>query len=501
MTAGNTGAPAYISTCLDACTVCDPLGTVDTMAVASALNCTLIATEDGNVCAFGVNNHGCLGLGNNEATVGPVLLKHEDVFGGHKVVMVAAGMFASGCVTSDGSLWSWGDNSCHRLGMAHEAPAPPAHAQSIYCRPRRLCQSTHGNSPVTMVAFAACSTYILTAAGDIWSFCPRAPVPLLIDRVHFQGAAIGMIAVGLRHILALSRTGGLVWEWACDEGPETYAGAILTPTLVTQTFGGSEVVFISGGHDFSMAVTADGVLWACGTNTCGECGLDDYQGDDRVPCVFVRVGGAEYFGTGGVHAVSCGSVHTLILAKNHSVWSCGTNELGVLGIASVSDAAEEVQQRSKRPRIVAIEFPDKPELSDDNDVVLVCAGTHSSFVVTSAGLVFFWGRHQNWEQGQHTFLPHQLPDWVMGNAGDTSDDCRAGRWHVCNRDRTMAFMQGVFICASRKTNDTTALPSKRVPAGMTGLPQDVLCDLFENMRLVPREATSRGVRRLMGFEL
>jgi len=55
--------------------------------------------------------------------------------------------------------------------------------------------------------------------------------------------------------------------------------------------------------------------------------------------------------------------------------------------------------------------------------------------------------------------------------------------------------------ASHATNGPTALAAKRVPAGMTGLPLDVLRDLFENMRLVPGEATSCGVRRLMGFEL
>jgi hypothetical protein len=149
--------------------------------------------------------------------------------------------------------------------------------------------------------------------------------------------------------------------------------------------------------------------------------------------------------------------------------------------------------------LVHIDFPDDPEVPDDNNVVVVAAGNHTSFAVSSGGVVFLWGLRQNWET-QELGLPHQLPDWVMGSAANTSDDCRAGRWHVGNRRRTMAFMLGVCTNASTETHGTTAVAAQRVPAGMTDLAHDTLRDLFENMRLRPRKETSSGVRRLMGLQ-
>jgi len=124
------------------------------------------------------------------------------------------------------------------------------------------------------------------------------------------------------------------------------------------------------------------------TRTSGECGAAEWT----MSGVFQRVGGAEHFGPGGVHAVSCGTAHTLLLAKNHSVWSCGYNEFGELGTASPLGGVP----RPRRPMLVRIEFPDDSEVPDETNVVVVAAGNHTSFVVTSGGLVFLWGQGRSW---------------------------------------------------------------------------------------------------------
>jgi len=461
------------------------------MAVASKCGLTLILTEDGNIRAFGDNSYGCLGLGHNMRIVGAVLLDHQVLFGGHTAVRVAAGPFCAGCVTSDGSFWNWGNNSRHMLGVGHTAPTQ---GQSVFRRPRKLCQSMHGNSPVVMVAFGNTSTNILTANGDIWTFVGNEPVPQMMNRAHFDGAAIGMIASGQSHVLALSKTGGHLWSWggnnSLQTGLDTDVELVEEPTAIQATFDGGEVGFISCGYDFTMAVTTDGVLWACGSNESGECGALEWLTSG----VFQRIGGAEYFGPGGVHAVSCGDAHTLILAKNHSVWSCGWNAFAELGNPMPSGR----MLRRGQPRLVHIEFPDDPEVHDDNYVVLVAAGSHMSFVVTSGGLVFLFGMKQLWEQQQN--WPHQLADWVLGNAGTTSDKCRAGRWHVSNRDRTIAFVLGVHRTPAIEMNHTTAITQQAVPSAMTRLPQEILRHLFENMRLVPPETMGINLPRMTGAQ-
>jgi len=488
----------YISGECDVEIIRNPSLSVGTMAVATGLGYTLIVTEDGNICAFGDNSDGCLGQGHDVTIMGQVRLVHEELFGGHKVVMVAAGTSRACCVTSDGSFWNWGNNIGHQLGVAHTAPTqelPVTLVQTLYRGPRKLCQRLHGNSPVVMVALGEYSTYILTANGDIWSFEQGAIEPQQVNRMYFDNVPIGMIAAAGSHIVALSRTGGLLWSWggyvSTATGLDTDFQRVLRPTLVPETFDGGEVEFICCGYDVTMAVTTDGVLWARGYSPNGECGAADWTWSG----VFRRIGGAEYFGPGGVHAVSCGTGHTLILAKNNSVWSCGYNGFGELGTPSALSGVTG----PRRPMLVHIDFPDDPEVPDDNNVVVVAAGDHISFAVSSGGVVFLWGLRQYWET-RVLGPPHQLPDWVMGSAANTSDDCRAGRWHVGNRRRTMAFMLGVCTNTSTETYGTTAVAAQRVPAGMTDLAHDTLRDLFENMRLRPRKETSSGVRRLMGLQ-
>jgi alpha-tubulin suppressor-like RCC1 family protein len=131
--------------------------------------------------------------------------------------------------------------------------------------------------------------------------------------------------------MALSKTDGRLWTWERNYWGET--GAIspfydpihkLTLILASELDGAS-VVFVSCGFDFSMLVTSDGVLWSCGNNMSNECGFGDVVGDTLI---FERVGGAEYFGPGGVCMISCGFSHSMIIAKNNSVWSSGSNDYG-----------------------------------------------------------------------------------------------------------------------------------------------------------------------------
>jgi len=78
---------------------------------------TLMVTEDGNIFVFGRNSKGELGVGSQDRVVDPTRIgKH--VFGGDDVVMASLGTLHSGCVTSTGTLWMWGDGAHGALGIA-----------------------------------------------------------------------------------------------------------------------------------------------------------------------------------------------------------------------------------------------------------------------------------------------------------------------------------------------------------------------------------------------
>ncbi|MEM3509559.1 MAG: hypothetical protein QXN52_09725, partial [Nitrososphaerota archaeon] len=84
-------------------------------------------------------------------------------------------------------------------------------------------------------------------------------------------------------------------------------------------------VQVSCGGYHTLAIKSDGSLWACGYNYYGQLGL----GNSNNRNIFTRVGTESNW-----IQVSCGSSHTLAIKSDGSLWGCGWNELGQLGLGN-----------------------------------------------------------------------------------------------------------------------------------------------------------------------
>ena len=484
------------------------------MAVAVGRDFALIVTEDGNICSCGDNWYGQLGIGDFELHVQPCLLKYVDTFDGHEVVMVAARESRSACVTKDGTLWTWGYNGYGVLGHPH----PFDWRDELQCRPRRLSASLLGDSPVLMAAYGKAFLLILTSSGHVWSLgigmsyelghgsAEVNVVPRRIDPAVFDNAEIGMIAAGSEHCIALSKTGGKVWGWGCNYASQTgvhnefvdeTTQCVRTPTLIPATdLQGGSVVFVSCGWDSSALVTVDGVLWMCGDNDRYGSGMgDDIAGSH----VFRRIGGAEFFGT-GIRMVACGMHHTMILANDNTVWTCGSGECGELARAPNWNnvTAEQVRKRGPPCRIDATTFyQSAPRGLYDNDAAVVAVGSYTSFVITNGGTVYFWGcqprvyfAYEQQPLDRPAWGSFEMPAPNLGLADNSVEYARAGLWHYMHQDAMIAFVMGT---------ESSFAADTPIPSNST-FPPEMLRQLFRNMRLAPREPTSPGVRALLGIE-
>ena len=487
------------------------------MAVTGGTGCTLILTEDGNICAFGDNKYGELGVGDNEKHAEPCMLNHADKFDGHEVVMVATATLVSACVTKDGSLWTWGLNPGRKQGGTQEGGGVP----DAFHEPRRMCMSLHGNSPVQMVSCQMHFMLILTAAGNIWSIgagryyelghgnLEHCREPKCIDPARFDGVEIGMVCAGGHHCVAVSKTGGRVWTWGNNMWGETGVGdvqgsCVQNPTLIPATqLDGEAVAFASCGTDFTMLVTVSGVLWACGNNSSHECGFDR-----RTPThthllskIFRRVGGAEYFGPKGVRTVSCGYDHSMIIAHNNSLWSCGSNIFGELGYES----RDSLYNRNTLTLVDSAQFHNhNSEVLSDNEVHIVSAGMCASTVVTAGGDVWVCGKKSNdflihcmskgvWQSARVDLSPQRLFLNEIGDTGGT--DClRAGRWHDVQRQRTTAFAMGLHPSFANNVDYGGTTPYN------VNFPDELLREMFQRMRFAVREGSSTSLQILLGIE-
>ncbi|XP_023377919.1 secretion-regulating guanine nucleotide exchange factor isoform X8 [Pteropus vampyrus] len=143
---------------------------------------------------------------------------------------------------------------------------------------------------------------------------------------------------------------------------------VLLPQQLSDFCKPGRVRRITGGGGHSAVVTDGGSLFVCGLNKDGQLGLGHTE--DVLyftPCKSLL--GCP------IQQVACGWDFTIILTENGQVLSCGSNSFGQLGVP-------HGPRRCMAPQ--AIEFLREK-------VVSIAAGLRHALVATASGLVFQWG--------------------------------------------------------------------------------------------------------------
>ena len=217
----------------------------------------------------------------------------------------AAGYAHTVAVKSDGTLWVWGDNDAGGLaagaGGSIVEPvqigtgfvtASAGEVHSVALKGDGTLWRWGGK--IGMTGVTDLSQYFvptLSPVGSAWS----APRPGRFTSSH--GRRTGRSGHGAGTELRPA------WRWLHDPSHE--------PVLV-----GSNFVSASAGGRHSVAVKADGTLWAWGSNYEGQLGT----GTTLYAPVPVQVGT-------GYASVAAGAAHTIARAIDGSLWGFGSNPI------------------------------------------------------------------------------------------------------------------------------------------------------------------------------
>ena len=265
-------------------------------AIASGGEFSLALTSDGTVFAWGFNSTGELGNGAATDSTVPTTIPVQ-VLGPAgsgfltNVVSIAAGFDQSFAITADGALWGWGDNDYGELGVGPSVPYTTTPMRVV--GPGGVgfltgisAVSTRGNHTLALRSDGTVWAFGSEASGELGngqqSFSEDQFFPVQVLGPGGSGYLTGVTAVeaGAGHSLAM-KSDGTVWGWggnaygAVGSGGSFPGGAVLTASPVLGPNGVgvlSGVTEIAAGFDQSLALKADGTLWAWGDNQEGDLG-------------------------------------------------------------------------------------------------------------------------------------------------------------------------------------------------------------------------------------
>ncbi len=322
-------------------------------AIVGGQWCTLVLKIDGSVWGWGYAGWGNLGTTAYAFEQrSPVQVKKADGSALTSVVQLAAGIYSTSmAVASDGTVWGWGQNRYGQLGI-----------------------------------------------GSASETGQQSAVPMLAPSGVVRFADAVQVAPGISHALILKRDGSVYAVGWGDYGALGDGATTNRPTLPTRVELSpgvplSNIVSISAGGNFSVAVTAEGTVYAWGYNSSGQLGDGTRTLRTRPVLVHDDSGRA----LNGVVAAAAGIDFTVFLKSDGSVWAVGNNAVGQLGTNS---AARTVTT----PEIVREESG-----AAFGDVVGLYLLSGHTVVRRRDGTLWAWGDNTYLQLGDQTSVTRRNP--------------------------------------------------------------------------------------------
>jgi alpha-tubulin suppressor-like RCC1 family protein len=364
------------------------------------------------VLAWGQNAFGQLGNGRTTDSDVPVTVKLPS--GVRAAQVRGGGNFALALTIGDG-VFAWGDNRSGQLGVGRikggVGHIASSHVPVSVHLPRQV------ENHITQVRAGSQFALALTSTGEVYAWGEGIGGELgngqdsdAFAPVHVGmpgGVKIAAISTGCLHSLALTPKGEVL-AWGNNKYGElgddsTAESDVPVRVDLPRTF---KAVAVAAGCYHSLALGADGEVFAWGSNQDGQLGDGQPNLVNILPVeIFIQ---QPAFGK--VVQIYGGCEHTLALTSKGEVLAWGDDTEGELGITPAKTVSRPVLVRKLKGR----------------GVTSIAVGCFTSYARTSLGRALAWGEADSGQLGNGTFVDAKLPVGVHLPAGDLATVIGAG---------------------------------------------------------------------------
>lgn len=279
----------------------------DVSTLQSGLRHSLALLPNGDVMAWGNNSFGQMGNGRE----GGVQVVPKKVEGLPKITMIATRQDHNLALDDTGQVWAWGLNMSGQLGDNTNTNRPKP-------------QPVNGMSDVAFIASGYRTSLAVKHDGSLWIWGGNCNLdkrtPELRD--YIKQLQVGGYADG---------SGGTIDQITPEDDciAEKYLNAkTLVPKQIKEI---PPIASLSAGFGQVLAITREGELWSWGCNLYAQVGNGIKANGDT------NIFPAKVVGIGKVVAASAGFRHSLALTADGTVWAWGHNYFGELGNGKTND--------------------------------------------------------------------------------------------------------------------------------------------------------------------
>ena len=327
---------------------------------------------------------------------------------GSGVVSLWGGARESIALKSDGTVWTWGLNSCAPLGPGACSKLGDG-TQISRSLPIQVRGPNNAGflTSVTAIMGGEHTNYALKSDGTVWAWGGNFTGQLgngnytnTVTPVQVSGlVSVTMLGGRGYHNLAVE-VDGSVWAWGWNKFGELGHDTSASPcpfglfgtcsNVPLQVLGITNPLTVTGGGFFSLALMPDHTLMGWGDNNAGELG----DGTTVSRAAPVHVNGV----LSNVLNVSAGWKHAIALTSGHTAWTWGENGEGEIGIGISSTTG------------ITVPF----QVSGLGVVTAVSAGDRFTAILKSDGTVWTWGYNAFGQLGDGTYINRPSPVQVQG---------------------------------------------------------------------------------------